>query len=165
MGQKVNPIGFRVGIIKGWESNWYENKSYAVKLVEEIKNDKQFIIHNFKIIRDELRKAPKILPLYDGLVSKNVITINNHIEKLANEYFKEYQKQGGIQKKNMNFMNDLRIVACASIKGFNLVFSDDEKSMHKSLAKETYESVNLKYNYRTPTFYHYNDLKKKYLNK
>ena len=37
MGQKVNPIGFRVGIIRGWESNWYENKSYAVKLVEDKK--------------------------------------------------------------------------------------------------------------------------------
>ncbi|MHB8905013.1 MAG: 30S ribosomal protein S3 [Melioribacteraceae bacterium] len=37
MGQKVNPIGFRVGVIKGWESNWYENKSYSVKLVEDKK--------------------------------------------------------------------------------------------------------------------------------
>jgi small subunit ribosomal protein S3 len=37
LGQKVNPIGFRVGIIRGWESNWYENKSYAVKLVEDKK--------------------------------------------------------------------------------------------------------------------------------
>jgi small subunit ribosomal protein S3 len=37
LGQKVNPIGFRVGVIKGWESNWYENKSYAVKLVEDKK--------------------------------------------------------------------------------------------------------------------------------
>lgn len=35
MGQKTNPIGFRVGIIRGWESNWYENKSYATKLVED----------------------------------------------------------------------------------------------------------------------------------
>jgi len=37
LGQKVNPIGFRVGVIKGWESNWYENKSYSVKLVEDKK--------------------------------------------------------------------------------------------------------------------------------
>ncbi len=37
MGQKVNPIGFRVGTIRGWESNWYENKSYAGKLVEDKK--------------------------------------------------------------------------------------------------------------------------------
>lgn len=37
MGQKTNPIGFRVGVIKGWESNWYENKSYAPKLIEDKK--------------------------------------------------------------------------------------------------------------------------------
>lgn len=37
MGQKTNPIGFRVGIIRGWESNWYENKSYSTKLVEDKK--------------------------------------------------------------------------------------------------------------------------------
>jgi small subunit ribosomal protein S3 len=37
LGQKTNPIGFRVGVIRGWESNWYENKSYAVKLVEDKK--------------------------------------------------------------------------------------------------------------------------------
>jgi len=37
LGQKVNPIGFRVGIIRGWDSNWYENKSYATKLVEDKK--------------------------------------------------------------------------------------------------------------------------------
>ncbi|MEW5842164.1 MAG: 30S ribosomal protein S3 [Bacteroidota bacterium] len=37
MGQKTNPIGFRVGIIRGWESNWYENKSYSTKLIEDKK--------------------------------------------------------------------------------------------------------------------------------
>lgn len=37
MGQKTNPIGLRVGIIRGWESNWYENKSYSAKLVEDKK--------------------------------------------------------------------------------------------------------------------------------
>ncbi len=35
LGQKTNPIGLRVGIIRGWESNWYENKSYAAKLKED----------------------------------------------------------------------------------------------------------------------------------
>ena len=37
MGQKTNPIGLRVGIIRGWESNWYESKSYAPKLKEDVK--------------------------------------------------------------------------------------------------------------------------------
>ncbi len=37
MGQKVNPIGFRLGIIKGWESNWYGGDQFADKLVEDQK--------------------------------------------------------------------------------------------------------------------------------
>jgi len=37
MGQKVNPIGSRLGIIKGWDSNWYGGNHYADKLVEDEK--------------------------------------------------------------------------------------------------------------------------------
>jgi small subunit ribosomal protein S3 len=38
MGQKANPIGNRLGIIRGWESNWYgSKKDYAVKLIEDNK--------------------------------------------------------------------------------------------------------------------------------
>jgi small subunit ribosomal protein S3 len=35
MGQKVNPIGNRVGIIKGWDSNWYGGNDFSSKLVED----------------------------------------------------------------------------------------------------------------------------------
>ena len=35
MGQKVNPIGNRLGIIKGWDSNWYGGKDFSGKLVED----------------------------------------------------------------------------------------------------------------------------------
>jgi small subunit ribosomal protein S3 len=35
MGQKVNPIGNRVGIIKGWDSNWYGGNDFSGKLVED----------------------------------------------------------------------------------------------------------------------------------
>lgn len=37
MGQKTNPIGNRLGFIRGWESNWYGGKNYADKLVEDDK--------------------------------------------------------------------------------------------------------------------------------
>lgn len=38
MGQKANPIGNRLGIIRGWESNWYgSKKDYALKLIEDHK--------------------------------------------------------------------------------------------------------------------------------
>ncbi|MEM6842823.1 MAG: 30S ribosomal protein S3 [Bacteroidota bacterium] len=35
MGQKVNPIALRLGIIKGWDSNWYGGKDFSDKLVED----------------------------------------------------------------------------------------------------------------------------------
>ncbi len=37
MGQKAHPIGNRLGIIKGWDSNWYGGRFYAEKLVEDEK--------------------------------------------------------------------------------------------------------------------------------
>lgn len=37
MGQKTNPIGNRLGIIRGWESNWYGGKDYGDKLAEDDK--------------------------------------------------------------------------------------------------------------------------------
>lgn len=37
MGQKINPIGLRVGINRTWDSRWYAGKDYADKLVEDLK--------------------------------------------------------------------------------------------------------------------------------
>lgn len=37
MGQKVNPIGLRLGIIRGWDSNWYGGANFANKLIEDEK--------------------------------------------------------------------------------------------------------------------------------
>ena len=37
MGQKTNPIGLRLGVIKGWDSNWYGGKEFSAKLVEDDK--------------------------------------------------------------------------------------------------------------------------------
>lgn len=37
MGQKVNPIGLRIGIIRDWESKWYAGKDYGTLLMEDVK--------------------------------------------------------------------------------------------------------------------------------
>ncbi len=49
MGQKVNPIGLRLGIIKTWNSKWYAEKNYADLLHEDLK------IRNF--VKDKLSHA------------------------------------------------------------------------------------------------------------
>lgn len=37
MGQKTNPIGNRIGIIRGWDSNWYGGRNYGDKIAEDDK--------------------------------------------------------------------------------------------------------------------------------
>src|SRR5688572_17547386 len=36
MGQKVNPIGLRVGINRTWDSRWFDDRNYATKLVQDL---------------------------------------------------------------------------------------------------------------------------------
>ena len=49
MGQKVNPIGFRTGIMIGWKSRWYASKQeFAELLLEDVKLRK-FIKKKYKI--------------------------------------------------------------------------------------------------------------------
>lgn len=64
MGQKTNPIGIRVGVIRGWESNWYESKSYTAKLLE----DRKLRLY----IRNRLKKAGISRIIIDR-TSKNII--------------------------------------------------------------------------------------------
>ncbi len=64
MGQKTHPIGLRVGIIRGWESNWYENKSYAPKIKDDAK------LRSY--IRNRLKKAG-ISRIVIDRTSKNII--------------------------------------------------------------------------------------------
>jgi len=37
LGQKTHPVGFRLGVINTWDSNWYDDKSFAKKLMEDSK--------------------------------------------------------------------------------------------------------------------------------
>jgi small subunit ribosomal protein S3 len=49
LGQKTHPVGFRLGVIKTWDSNWYDEKGFAAKLNEDV------MIRNY--IRNRLKKA------------------------------------------------------------------------------------------------------------
>jgi len=49
MGRKVNPIGFRLGGVHEWESNWYAERNYTDQLHEDL--------HIRKLINDQLTRA------------------------------------------------------------------------------------------------------------
>lgn len=61
MGQKVHPIGFRLGIVKTWESRWYAGKEYAANIYEEY-NIRKFLkkkLFHAGISRIEIERSSK----------------------------------------------------------------------------------------------------------
>ncbi|KXB97337.1 MAG: 30S ribosomal protein S3 [Chlorobi bacterium NICIL-2] len=67
MGQKTNPIGLRVGIIRGWDSNWFERDSFDQKLAEDI------MLRNY--LRTRLKKANVSRIVIDRTRKRIVVTI------------------------------------------------------------------------------------------
>ena len=69
MGQKVNPIGARLGITRGWDSNWYAHKKdYAKKLIEDDK------IRNYLNARINKGGISKIV--IERTLNKLIVTIH-----------------------------------------------------------------------------------------
>lgn len=61
MGQKVNPISLRLGIVKTWESRWYAGKKYADYILEDY-NIRKFIkkrLYHAGISRVEIERSSK----------------------------------------------------------------------------------------------------------
>ena len=68
MGQKTHPIGFRLGITKLWDSNWYDEKGFAGKLQEDL------MVRNY--VRNRLKKAGISRIQIDRTPKRAVITIH-----------------------------------------------------------------------------------------
>ena len=58
MGQKVNPISNRLGIIRGWDSNWFGGKNFGDNLVEDRKIRKYL---NERLAKLQLQSAQLVL--------------------------------------------------------------------------------------------------------
>lgn len=65
MGQKVNPIGLRLGIVKTWESRWYAGKKYSEYILEDY-NIRKFVkqkLYHAGISRVEIERSSKRIRL------------------------------------------------------------------------------------------------------
>ncbi len=126
---------------------------------------------NLSLIRQELRHTPKriskskrsarisLLNLYDQIVRGDPIQPNRRIDALADAFYREYRRQGGnVGRKKM--MNDLKIVACASMAGCDIIASEDNRTMKSHRAQKAYGIVAVANNLRPPTFISYDQLKR-----
>ena len=95
MGQKVNPHGMRVGIIKGWSSQWYADKKDFARLLKEDNVIREFLkkkyysaaVSSIEIERSEGKISVTMMTARPGvLIGKggaNVEIIKNEIAKLS----------------------------------------------------------------------------------
>lgn len=68
MGQKINPIGLRLGIIRGWDANWFDERNMKTKLGEDFKVR--------KYLRSRLEKAAVSRIIIERTAKQLRITIN-----------------------------------------------------------------------------------------
>ena len=65
MGQKVNPKGFRLGVIRTWDSNWFDERDFAKKLAEDIML-RRYVrnrLQKASISKIEISRTPKQITL------------------------------------------------------------------------------------------------------
>ena len=92
MGQKVSPVGLRVGVIRDWESKWFAEKEYGTLLQEDVKIRK-FI---FKALKDayvshvEIERQKNKVDIIIKTARPGVVigTNGENIEKLKNDLVK-----------------------------------------------------------------------------
>ena len=68
MGQKTNPVGFRLGVTKSWDSNWFDEKGFSGKLQEDL------MVRTY--VRNRLKKAGISRIQIDRTPKRAVITIH-----------------------------------------------------------------------------------------
>lgn len=64
MGQKINPHGFRVGVIKDWDSKWYANKKEFAAFIEEDFRIREYVkkkLYHAGVSRIEIERANNLL--------------------------------------------------------------------------------------------------------
>ncbi len=161
----------------------FDTNIYGLLLIEKdfeeietrISQEKDFIVYGYKPIRKELRDIPKktklsrqtrtvILDLYDRITGKHFFEHSIKITNIAKKYYDSYRNSGGVHGWDTNIRIDFMIVACASFKGLDVVYSGDTKTLLCKNALKAYKHVNLKENLRTPNMLKYSDLMKKFRN-
>jgi small subunit ribosomal protein S3 len=68
LGQKTHPVGFRLGIVRAWDANWYDDKSFSNKLQEDA------LVRNY--VRNRLKKAGIARVQIDRTPKRAVVTIH-----------------------------------------------------------------------------------------
>jgi len=97
VGQKVNPVGFRVGVYRDWDSRWFARKSYGKEVLEDVQIRK-FIntaLEHAEIAKIEIEKAGENVRviIHAGRPGVVIGKKGQEIESLRNEVARRLNKK------------------------------------------------------------------------
>lgn len=105
MGQKTNPIGNRLGIIRTWESRWFAKKGYADQLIEDLKLRKMLKekLYHAGISRIEIERVGEKIKILIFAARPGIIIgkKGSEVEKLKKEVEEKTGKQATIDIKEV----------------------------------------------------------------
>ncbi len=134
MGQKVNPIGYRLGVNKDWQSKWYAEKDYSKNLITDVKI-REFVAKNLKdaavasVIIERKKGRPEIT-LYTAKPGVIIGRGGEDIEKLR----KKIAKLVG-EEVYVNIIEEKNPDLCAKLVADNIAQQIEARAPFRSAQK------------------------------
>mgnify|MGYP001558950667 CR=1 FL=1 len=163
-----------------FDTNIYGNiaiEDTGFDIAKNLSKNNEIIIYGSDIIEEELQRVPEektlrgrkfkeiIHYLYYTIIKYRLKTspLIDYLAEMYLELYKDKIKKEKIKKDNWkNILVDFRIVALASLKNLDVVFSNDDRTMTSNLCIKIYKKINKENSLRTPEFLNYLDLKKRW---
>ncbi len=140
MGQKANPIGLRLGINRGWDSTWFDEKHYADRLKEDIilrryilKKYKTASVSRVQISRTSTKVSITINTARPGLI---IGKSGSEVDSLK----KELNKLVG-HEVSVNVFEIKRPALVASLVGENIAQQIEKKVNYRRSVKKSIQST------------------------
>ena len=140
MGQKTNPIGFRLSLRRNWRSNWFEKRSYSSNLAEDIQIRKYILtrLNNAGIAKVEISRTTKVVTVTiftarPGIVIGRGGEEVNHLKKELNQLTpKDIQ---------VNISEIKRPELDASLVGSNIAYQLKKKISYRRVLNKVLQST------------------------
>ena len=140
MGQKTNPIGFRLSLRKDWRSNWFEKGSFSQNLAEDIQIRKYILtrLNNAGIAKVEISRTSKVVTVTiftarPGIVIGRGGEEVNHLKKELNQLTpKDIQ---------VNILEVKRPELNASLVGSNIAHQLKKKISYRRVVNKVLQST------------------------
>ncbi|MFW5799556.1 MAG: 30S ribosomal protein S3 [Spirochaetota bacterium] len=140
MGQKVNPIGLRLGINKTWLSRWYQKKGYADTMLEDFKLRETIekLLVNAEVEKVEIIRYPERINVNIHTARPGIVIGKKgaDVEKLKNKLQKLTTK-----KLHLNIVEIKKPEASATLIAKNIAKQLEGKVSHKRAMKQAIQNA------------------------